>query len=164
MPKSFTSTPSGSGRSASRRTTSTPKPSSPRKMLPMPAIRTRSGLMRRLQIQGLDLFGGEEEPVPEEAAFPQIPPRVVLEGHGDVYPALVILLYALDERDLSLEGEVHDVPPGTGPEQDAATLLEIHAAHGHALERGPLLVFPAEVLHPSPATSRHPRQPPSAPH
>src|SRR5262249_36241012 len=46
MPKSTTRTPSGSGRLASRRTTSTPKASSPRKMLPMPAMRIRRALMR----------------------------------------------------------------------------------------------------------------------
>src|SRR4028119_1462678 len=153
MPKSFTSTPSGNGRSASSRTTSTPKPSSPRRGLPLPATRMRSGLMRGLQIQRLDLFGGEEEPVTEEAVLPEVPPRVVLERHGDVDPALVVLLYALDGRDLALEGEVHDVPAGAGPEQDPAPFLEIHAAHGQALERWPLLVLSEEVLHPSPAAS-----------
>src|SRR5579875_955322 len=43
MPKSTTSAQAGSARSDSRRTTSTPKPSSPRKTLPMPAISTFIG-------------------------------------------------------------------------------------------------------------------------
>src|SRR5262245_52935219 len=41
MPKSTTLTPSGTGIAASRRTTSTPNPSSAQKMLPMPATSTR---------------------------------------------------------------------------------------------------------------------------
>ena len=45
MPKSTTRTPSGSSRRARRWATSTPKASSPRKMLPMPAMRMRGWLM-----------------------------------------------------------------------------------------------------------------------
>src|SRR5581483_10395467 len=44
MPKSTTRTPSGSGRGAKRRATSTPNASSPKKMLPMPAIRMRASV------------------------------------------------------------------------------------------------------------------------
>src|SRR5919199_3666766 len=101
MPKSATSTPSGSSRPASSLTTSTPKPSSPRNMLPIPATRTRLSTMSVLRVQRYNLFGGEEEPVPEDATiFPQIPARVVLQRNRQVDPILVILLYALDERDL----------------------------------------------------------------
>src|SRR5918998_1096522 len=137
MPKSLTSTPSGNSRPASRFTTSTPKPSSPRNMLPTPATRTRL-LIGNLEVQRLDLLGREEEPVPEEAVLSQVAARVVLQGHRDIDPVLVVLLYALDERDLPLEGEVHDVSPGTGPEQDPASLLELYTLHDHALGCGPL--------------------------
>src|SRR5215216_6799586 len=155
IPKSFTSTPSGNSRPASRFTTSTPNPSSPRNMLPMPAIRTRL-LIGNLEVQRLDLLGREEEPVPEEAFLSQVPPRVVLQRHRDVDPLLVILLYALDERHLPLEGQVHDIRSGAGPEQDAAPLLELNLADDHALKRGPLLVLSEEVVHPTPSASEHP--------
>jgi hypothetical protein len=36
---------------------------------------------------------------------------------------LVVLLYALDERDLSLESDVYDIPARARPEQDPAPLL-----------------------------------------
>src|SRR5919112_2471375 len=152
MPKSFTWTPSGHSRPASRLTTSTPNPSSPRNMLPIPAIRIRL-LMGDLEVQRLDLLGGEKEPMSKEAVRSKVAARVLLERHRDVDPVLVILLYTLDERDLPLEREVHDVSSGTGPEQDPAPLLELDAAHEQAPERGPLLVLPEEVLHPSPAAS-----------
>src|SRR3712207_8900461 len=109
MPKSFTSTPSGSSRPASRLTTSTPKPSSPRNMLPMPAIRTRLRLTRYLRLQRYNLLGREEEAVPDNAILAQVPSRVILQRDRKVDPVLVILLYALDERDLPGEREVHDV-------------------------------------------------------
>src|SRR5215212_7660153 len=95
IPKSFTSTPSGNSRPASRFTTSTPNPSSPRNMLPMPATRMRL-LMRKhrrnLQVQRFDFLGGEEEPVTEYAILPQVPPRVVLQHHRNIDPVLVVLL------------------------------------------------------------------------
>src|SRR5918997_3253613 len=108
MPKSATSTPSGISRSASRRTTSTPKPSSPRNMLPTPATRVRLGLMS-LQVQRFDLLGGEEEPVSENAVPAQISARIVLQRHRDIDPVLVVLLYVLDESDLPLESQIHYV-------------------------------------------------------
>src|SRR3712207_4697470 len=101
MPKSTTSTPSGSSRPVSLRTTSTPKPSSPRNMLPMPATRMRlliRELRGELQAQRFDLLGVEEEPVPEYAILSQVPTRVVLKGYRDIDPVLVVLLYGLDER------------------------------------------------------------------
>src|SRR5919199_265691 len=135
MPKSATSTPSGSSRPASRFTTSTPKPSSPRNMLPTPATRTRL-LTSGLQVQRYNLLGGEEELVPDDAILPQIPSRVVLQRDRQVDPVLVVLLYALDERDLPGEREVYDVPPGAGSEQDPAPRLELDALHDQALECG----------------------------
>src|SRR5215204_2517540 len=124
MPKSTTSTPSGSSRPTSLRTTSTPKPSSPRNMLPTPATRMRL-LTRELQVQWFDLLGGEEEPVTEDAITPQVSSRVVLQRHRDIDPVLVVLLYALDERGLPGAREVHDVPSGVGPEQYPAPFLEL---------------------------------------
>src|SRR5918998_3121517 len=152
MPQSTTSTPSGNSRPASLLTTSTPKPSSPRNTLPMPATRTRS-LMGYLEVQRFDLLGREEEPVPEEAVLSQVAARVVLQRHRDVDPLFVVLFYARDEGDLPLEGQVHDVSAGIGPEQNPAALLDLDATHDHALERGPLLMLPEEVLHPTPAAS-----------
>src|SRR5918994_916693 len=109
--------------------------------------------MGNLEVQRLDLLGREEEPVPEESVLSQVPARVVLQRHRDVDPLLVVLLYTLDERDLSLEGEVHDVTSGARPEQDPAPLLELDAVHFHALKRGPPLVIPEEVLHLNPLPS-----------
>src|SRR5215212_10085065 len=120
----------------------------PRNMLPMPAIRTRL-LIGNLEVQWLELLGREEEPVPEEAFLSQVPPRVVLQRYRDVDPLLVILLYALDERDLSLESHVHDIPSGARPEQDPTPLPELDAAYGHALKCGSLLIVAEKVLHPT---------------
>src|SRR5215204_144671 len=107
-------------------------------MLPTPATRTRL-LIGNLEVQRLDLLEREKESVPEKAALSQVAARIVLQGHRDMDPVLVVLLYALDERDLPLEGEVHDVSPSTGPEQDPASLRELDATHDHALERRHLL-------------------------
>src|SRR5919199_3697179 len=146
MPKSETSTPSGNSRPASRRTTSTPKPSSPRNMLPMPATRTRLGPTGVLQVKRHDLLRGEEEPVPEGSAIlPQIPARVVLERDREVDPVLVVLLYGLDKRDLAGEREVHDVSAGPRPEHDPAPLLELDAANDDAPKLGPPLLLPEEI-------------------
>src|SRR3712207_1036627 len=163
MPKSTTSTPSGNSRPASRLTTSTPKPSSPRNMLPTPAIRMRLGLMGELRgeldVQRFDLLGGEEEPVTGDAFLPQVPPRVVLQRHRYVDPVLVVLLYALDERGLPGEREVHNVPSGAGPKQNPASLLELDTLHRHALKLGPVLVLSEEVFHPTPSASGTPGWP-----
>src|SRR5215208_3907561 len=156
MPKSATSTPSGSSRPASRFTTSTPKPSSPRNMLPRPAMRMRLGATSILRVQRHDLLGGEEEPVPEDAVSSQIPARVVLQRHRDVNPVLVVLLYGLDERGLPGERKVHDVTSGAGPEHDPASLLELNPVHDHALERGPPLLLPEKV---HPLLPQHPEFP-----
>src|SRR5215207_2728923 len=109
--------------------------------------------MRYLQVQRLDLLGGEEEPVPEDAIPAQGPARIVLQRHGDIDSVLEVLLYALDERDLPLESNVHNVPSGARPEQDPAPLLDLDTLHSHALERGPPLLIPEEVLHLNPSPS-----------
>src|SRR5215207_3354216 len=161
MPKSTTSTPSGSSRPASLRTTSTPKPSSPRNMLPTPAMRMRllmRELRRELQFQWFDLLGGEEEPVTEDAITPQVPSRVVLQRHRNMDPVLVVLLQALDERGLPGEREVHDVPSRVGPQQNPAPLLELDTLHDHTLKRGPSLLLPEEV-HLTPSASGTPGWP-----
>src|SRR5215207_898337 len=152
MPKSATSTPSGSSRSASRFTTSTPKPSSPRNTLPMPATRMRLLTRRSLRVQRHYLLGGEEEPVPEDAVPSQVPAGVFLECHRDVDAVLVVLLYALDERNLPRERDVHDVPAGARPEHDPATLTDLDALHVQAPKLWSTLLFLEEV-HPTPSAS-----------
>src|SRR5918995_2590407 len=149
MPKSATSTSSGSSRPASLRTTSTPKPSSPRNTLPMPATRMRLGLTSGLglRVQRHDLFGGEEEAVPEDAVPSQVPARVILQRHRDVDPVLVVLLYALDDRDLPGERDVHNVSSGARPEHDPALLPDLDAVHVQAPKLGSTLLLPEEVFH-----------------
>jgi hypothetical protein len=83
--------------------------------------------------------------VPEDVGVSQVPARVVLQRDREVDPFLVVLLDGLDERDLSLESQVHDVPSGAGPEHHAATLRELDTVHGHTSERGSLLLFPEEI-------------------
>ena len=71
MPKSTTSTPAGSARRPSRSASATPKPSSPRKTLPIPATRIRGrrdGGRPSSALERLDLVGREEEAVPGLAA------------------------------------------------------------------------------------------------
>src|SRR5829696_9306516 len=114
-------------------------------MLPMPATRMRllmSKLRGELQVQRFDLLGGEEEPVTEYAILSQVPTRVVLKGHRDIDPVLVVLLYALDERGLPAEREVHYVPSGVGPEQDPAPLLEFDTLNDHALKGSRVVLWP----------------------
>src|SRR5919112_2610982 len=159
MPKSTTSTPSGSPRPASRRTTSTPKPSSPRNTFPTPATRTRPLLTIVLRVQRYDLFGGEEEPVSEGGAIlSEVPARVILQRDRQVDPVLVVLLDGLDESYLAGEREVHDVPSGARPEHDPAPLLELDTLDDHALKLGSSLLLPEEV-HPSPSASGTPGWP-----
>src|SRR5918997_3642399 len=140
-------------RSVNRLTTSTPKPSSPRKMLPTPATRTRLRLTKVLQVQRFDLLGREEEPVPEDTVPTQVPARIVLQRDRDIDPVLVVLFYTLDDRDLLLERDVHDVATRAGPEQDPASLLDLDAAYVHALKRGPLLQLSKEI---PPLLPQHP--------
>src|ERR687897_977210 len=85
IPKSTTSTPSGSLRPESRPTTSTPKPSSPRKMLPIPAMRTRLGI-GGLRVERHDLIWREEESVPQDVGVSQVSARVVLQRDREVDP------------------------------------------------------------------------------
>src|ERR1700759_3466774 len=96
MPKSTTRTPSGNARRSSARATSEPKASSPRKMLPMPAIRMRGCVMPVSTFvrerQRLDLFGGEEEAVAGLAHHSQIPTRVVFQNDREMNLVLVGLL------------------------------------------------------------------------
>ena len=94
IPKSTTSTP---GRAATREASSTPKPSSPRNRLPIPATRTRSGL---------HLGGREEEPVP---ALAEVAPGVVVDQHPDVHTALHVALDHVDDRGPAGERDVEDV-------------------------------------------------------
>src|SRR5947209_15404702 len=99
MPKSTTRTPSGSRRRASRRATSTPNASSPRKMLPTPATRTRGGCMPDPSWQGrnrLDFLDAEEEPVAGLAQRAPLPARVVVHSDGQVDPAFQVLFDRLD--------------------------------------------------------------------
>src|ERR687886_918680 len=159
MPKSTTSTPSGSSRPASRFTTSTPKPSSPKNTLPTPATRTRL-LTGVLQVQRHNLLGGEEEPMPEDAIPPEILARVVLQRDRDVDPVFVVLLYALDERGLPGERDVYNVPSGAGPEQNLASLPELDPLHDHTLEGGPPLLLPEEVHYSIPLSTRSSRMAP----
>src|SRR3954469_16631913 len=104
MPKSTTSTPGGSLGCFSSAATATPKPSSPKKMLPIPATSTRlvgggapaigsppAGAEEKQWAGGrrachrLDLVGREEEPVAGAAVLAQLATRVVLERHGHVH-------------------------------------------------------------------------------
>src|SRR5215203_6075496 len=155
IPKSATSTSSGSSRPASLRTTSTPKPSSPRNTLPMPATRTRLGLTSGLgfRVQGHDLLWREVEPVPEDAVPSQVPARVIFQRHRDVDPALVVLLYTLDERDLPGERDVHNVSSGERPEHDPAPLPDLDTVHVQAPKLGSTLLLPEEVFHANPRAS-----------
>src|SRR5215207_5317609 len=141
MPKSTTSTPSGSSRSESLPTTSTPKPSSPRKTLPMPATRMRL-LIGGLRVERHYLNGREEEPVPQDLGISEVPAGVVLQRDREMDPFFVVLFDGLDEGNLPLQRQVHDVPSSAGPEHDAATLDELDAVHGHTLERGSFLLVP----------------------
>src|SRR5438309_2594134 len=95
IPKSTTRTPSGRSRPARRRTTSTPKASSPRKMLPTPATRTRGRFMTppiSILNEGLHFVRPEEEAVSWLAQGAEVAARVVIDGDGQVHLPLVILL------------------------------------------------------------------------
>ena len=78
---------------ARRSATSTPKPSSPRKMLPMPATSTRGVTARRLGVgERLDLVGVEVQ----VAALPgaELGGRVVVDGDGHVVVAVDVVEHA----------------------------------------------------------------------
>src|ERR687883_423893 len=105
MPKSTTWVPSGNSRSASRCTTSTPKPSSPRKMFPIPATRTRLGI-GGLRVERHYLIEREEEPVPQDVGISEVPAGVVLQRDREMDPFFVVLFDGLDEGNPSLESQV----------------------------------------------------------
>ena len=93
MPKSATSTPS----KHTRRASSHPNPSSPRKTLPIPATSTRSGD---------DLLRREEEAMP---ALAEVAARVVVDQHADEHAALHVGLDDVDDRGLAGQREVEHV-------------------------------------------------------
>ena len=99
----------------SRFTTSTPNPSSPRKMFPIPATRMRgrrlaaSGARRCFVRQWFDFLRDKEKAMAGLAQHTHIPPGIVLQHHADVDLAFVVLLDALDERDLPGQRDVEDV-------------------------------------------------------
>ncbi len=78
MPKSTTSTPAAARAARGGRATATPKPSSPRKMLPIPATSTRGGAAWS-PAERLDLLGREEEPVPGLARLAEVAAGVVVD-------------------------------------------------------------------------------------
>ena len=120
MPKSTTRTSAGSSQLARRRATSTPKPSSPRKMLPIPAISMR-GLWRvacwvcsSSERERFDLCRIEEKTMAGLAHHSQVAARIVVEHDTDVALAFVVLLDAFDCRDCPCSARSRMSPPLAG--------------------------------------------------
>src|SRR5688572_3679059 len=103
-------TQTSGGKPAVRRRldTSTPKASSPRKMLPRPATRTRGPLA--VAIGGLlrdrhDLFRGK---IPEAAVSAmKVGARIIVYGHCDIDPILQVAVYRLHRGDPAGEKHVY---------------------------------------------------------
>ncbi|CAM5664027.1 hypothetical protein SHIRM173S_11421 [Streptomyces hirsutus] len=110
--------------SASRRAASTPKPSSPRKMLPTPATRVRGRgagplVMGHLTLHDADLVGLEVE-IPALFAA-DVGAGIVLEGDRDVHTAVDVVQDRLDQGAPAGDEQVLGVGVARpGPQHDAA--------------------------------------------
>ena len=97
-----------------RFTTSTPNPSSPKKIFPIPAIRifeVLSTLCVRASSrrQGLNFRRIEKETVPRLAKHAEIASGIVFQHDADVILALIILLDAFDDGGLTGQGDIQDI-------------------------------------------------------
>ncbi len=127
MPVSTSSTPAGSSpRSRSRRTTSTPKPSSARKTLPTPATRILAALAphRRLQLVGPEVA----EPAVGELHLGR---RIAVHGHRDVHAAVDVVHHGLHGGAHAGQEPVLGVAAAAGTQQHVAAPGHRHAADQH---------------------------------
>src|ERR1700760_3092309 len=100
MPKSRISTPSERGCSPSRRTTSTPKASSPRNTFPTPATSVRpvtTVARSRCRLARLDLVDGEVQGTPARDAPVLV--GIIVQRHGQVRVVLYVEQDGLDFGD-----------------------------------------------------------------
>src|SRR5690349_9997955 len=152
MPKSLTTTPSGREQRARRCATSTPKASSPRKMLPTPATSTLA-LMCSLAIhwtavqnQWLHFFGRKEEAVPRLAQHSQVAPRIIFKDNRQMNSFVKIVLNRFNHREPALQCQIHDVGRLLRPEANAVPSFQCDTKDHYALDRFAVL-FRAPLHH-----------------
>src|ERR1700691_3431973 len=127
MPKSITSICSGSACSFNRFTTSTPKASSPIKMLPMPATSTLPFMGDSLaQRQRFDFFRRKEKSMTGLTQHSEIAPGIVFEHDREMHVVIEIAFDSLNDCDLALEGHVHNVGVLLRPQADAVARFYSH--------------------------------------
>src|SRR5579862_4929121 len=122
MPKSSTCASGGGSRRINSRTTSTPKASSPKKMLPSPAMRMRIVLFPLPQ--GFHFICAVEKAMPGLAQHSKIPPRIVLHHERQVDFILRVLLDGFDDGDPPGKRHVHRVGAALWTDANAVAGLE----------------------------------------
>src|SRR5512146_1685200 len=141
MPKSRTQTFSGNSRCVRRCTTSTPKASSPRKMLPTPATSTLPFTWHlAIQRQRLNFLRREKEAMSGLPQHAEIAPGIVFENNGQMHLVIEIRLDGLDNRNLPLESHVEDVGTLLWPDAHAVACTQRNTECGDALQSGILLL------------------------
>jgi hypothetical protein len=145
MPKSATQTPGEKDSFARRLATSTPKPSSAKKLA-----------------NEFELAWGEEKTVPGLAHQADVPAGIVVENHANVKLAFVILLHGFNGRDFSLERKIKNISPRIRPQPHAVAALDLDALNLKRLNR---IFFFQELPFPfvhgvSPFARRKPRNTP----
>src|SRR5579862_1469246 len=137
MPKSLTTTLSGSIMEASCFTTSTPKASSPRKMLPRPATSTLPSMtvLGFFGIDRLNFVRREEEPMSGLAQHSQIATGIVFQHHRQVDLIFEVALNGLDDSYASSHGDVHDIGALLRPKAHAIADVQFYSESCHAGQR-----------------------------
>src|SRR5580693_5356587 len=95
-----------------------------------------------------NFFRREEEAVPRLTEHAQVESRIVLDEHGEVRPAFVILLDAVDDRNLSGEGQIENVAALAREQAHAAAGAHLNAVHFHSFQREPFFEeTPVQFVH-----------------
>ena len=139
--------PAAAVASASRSASATPKPSSPRKTLPIPATRIRAGST------GSTSSGAKKKRCASWAATPRSRPGSSATVTTRWTRALHVLLDRLDDREPPGEREVQDVGAGARAQTHVAAAAQLDAVDGDRLGPGPLELLPAHRAIPSSRTA-----------
>ncbi len=151
MPKSVTVAPSGSELSSMCLTTSTPKPSSPRKMLPIPATRTRGVVVAAERTVSPRIWissGWKYRKRPCHSSMSA--GGIVVQRHSDVLVAVHIGEHTLHRGELAGVEEVVGVGAPRWLQPHACSAADLDPADSHRVGEG----IERRVRYPDPTTAQ----------
>src|SRR5208283_1560936 len=79
---------------------------------------------------------------------PHVLSGIVFQNHADMILAVVILLDALDSRNLAVEGDIHDISAGTRPQTHATASRHLNSENIEEINHGLLFEeLPLPLVH-----------------